>query len=84
MARKLEASVVSTVVGARRDALHRFLELRSGAGVAAATLDWSGSCCAGDAPTPAPWETAADGGEEENVTVEGKLVKGRVESESKW
>jgi hypothetical protein len=36
MARKLEVSVVSTVVGARRDARVRFLDPRDGAGTGGA------------------------------------------------
>lgn len=50
MARKLDVSVVSTVVDARRDARDRFLELRGGAAAAAAGPGlWGGGteegCC---------------------------------------
>lgn len=45
MARKLEVSVVRTVVGARREARERFLELRGGA---AMDVELSGGCCTED------------------------------------
>lgn len=41
MARKLDVSVVRTVVGGRRDALDRFLEARAGPG-AAGRSGWTG------------------------------------------
>lgn len=77
MARKLEVSVVSTVVGARRDALERFLELRGGAAVPAVALDWSGGCTDdGPTATPTPMPPRARmmlaGDEEERVVREGR------------
>ena len=48
MARKLEVSVVSTVVGARREALERFFELLGAAAAAAAPMGCSSCGCIDD------------------------------------
>lgn len=69
MARKLEVSVVSTVVGARREARERFLELR-GAGTGAGA--GGGSVC-GPTAVSEGWLPEA----------EGRSVAGEEEEESR-
>lgn len=54
MARKLDVSVVSTVVGARREALERFFELRDPAAAVAVGT----GCCTDDIDDD-DWQTAA-------------------------
>jgi len=64
MARKLEVSVVSTVVGARRDAHARFLDPRGDAAAAALASAASAWSAAVVAAVGGPWPDS-DGGEAE-------------------